>query len=308
MFHNLAGFVSHFLMLPSCFMFTGPSWHSLGFSLATILCWGTSDFTGGYASRRANALLLTTITHAAGVVLMVTLATLGHSPFPETRSLLWAAAAGISGGGALAAFYRALSTGKMGLTAPVAAVLGAAVPVIFTVVKEGLPDKAQLLGFLLAGVGIWLIARPEAGMRPEGLGLAVLAGVGFAGFFLCIKQAGDAAALWIAAGSRLASLTLTGLLVVGSWVAQAPERRHSVLYMTKSSAWLGLLAGCLDVSGTALFVRASQTGRLDAAVVLTSLYPAVTVLWAHWILHEHFTRWKMAGMLAALAAVPLIAF
>ena len=189
-----------------------------------------------------------------------------------------------------------------------AAVLGAAVPVIFTVVREGLPDLAQIAGFMLAGAGIWLIARPEDGARPEGLGLAVFAGIGFAGFFLCIKQAGDAAALWVAAFSRMASLTLTGLLVLGSWISQEPSRRSAVLQMTKSSALLGLLAGCLDVSGTALFVRASQTGRLDAAVVLTSLYPAVTVLWAHWILKERFTRWKLAGMLAALAAVPLIAF
>jgi drug/metabolite transporter (DMT)-like permease len=289
-------------------MLTGRSLHSLGFSLATIFCWGTSDFTGGYASRSANALLLTTITHAAGVLLMVMLAMLGHSAFPENRSLAWAAAAGVSGGGALAAFYRALSSGKMGLTAPVAAVLGAAVPVIFTMVREGLPNQTQIAGFVLAGVGIWLIARPEEGARPEGLGLAVLAGVGFAGFFLCIKQAGDAAALWIAAFSRMASFVLTGLLVLGNWISQEPSRRPAVLQMTKSSALLGLLAGCLDVSGTALFVRASQTGRLDAAVVLTSLYPAVTVLWAHWILREQFTRWKLAGMLAALAAVPLIAF
>jgi drug/metabolite transporter (DMT)-like permease len=68
-----------------------------------------------------------------------------------------------------------------------------------------------------------------------------------------------------------------------------------------------MLAGCLDVSGSALFVRASQTGRLDAAVVLTSLYPAVTVLLAHFFLKEHFTRWKTAGILAALLAVPMIA-
>ena len=77
--------------------------------------------------------------------------------------------------------------------------------------------------------------------------------------------------------------------------------------ITASGVRLGVLAGCLDVSGTALFVRASQTGRLDSAVVLTSLYPAVTVLLARLILHEHFTRWKAVGMFAALLAVPMIA-
>jgi uncharacterized membrane protein len=70
----------------------------------------------------------------------------------------------------------------------------------------------------------------------------------------------------------------------------------------------GVLAGCLDIIGSVLFIRASQTGRLDAAVVLSSLYPAVTVLLARFILREHFTRWKALGMVAALLAVPMIAW
>ena len=70
---------------------------------------------------------------------------------------------------------------------------------------------------------------------------------------------------------------------------------------------VGAFAGCLDVTGTIMFVRASQTGRLDTAVVLTSLYPVITVLLARVFLKEHFTRWKTVGMAAALAAVPMIA-
>jgi drug/metabolite transporter (DMT)-like permease len=68
-----------------------------------------------------------------------------------------------------------------------------------------------------------------------------------------------------------------------------------------------MLAGCLDITGSALFIFASQRGRLDEAVVITSLYPAVTVLLARLILKEHFSRWKLVGLLAALAAVPMIA-
>ena len=69
----------------------------------------------------------------------------------------------------------------------------------------------------------------------------------------------------------------------------------------------GVIAGCLDITGSVLYIRASQTGRLDVAVVLSSLYPAITVLLARLVLHEHFTRWKALGMFAALAAVPMIA-
>jgi drug/metabolite transporter (DMT)-like permease len=68
-----------------------------------------------------------------------------------------------------------------------------------------------------------------------------------------------------------------------------------------------LLTGCVDSIGTVFFVRASQSGRLDEAVVLSSLYPAVTVLLARLLLKEHFTRWRFVGLLAALAAVPMIA-
>jgi drug/metabolite transporter (DMT)-like permease len=268
------------------------------FSLAAVFAWGTSDFLGGYAARRANAFLLTTIAHAAGLLLMLTLALAAHAQFPSERSVLWALAGGVSGGGALAIFYRALAAGRMGLTAPVAAVLGAAIPTIFGMITQGMPGAVHIVGFLVAATGIWLISRTEDGSGPEGIGLAALAGVGFAGFYLCISQAKDGSVLWLAALSRTGALLVTGVIVL-------VQRRFRDI--TAEGVRWGLLAGCLDVSGTALFVRASQTGRLDSAVVLTSLYPAVTVLLARVILHEHFTRWKAVGMFAALLAVPMIA-
>jgi drug/metabolite transporter (DMT)-like permease len=271
---------------------------STSFSLAAVFAWGTSDFLGGYASRRANAFLLTTIAHAGGLILMLLLALGTHAEFPSQRSLLWACAGGMSGGSALAIFYGALAVGRMGLTAPVAAVLGAAVPTVFGMITQGMPRTVHVVGFLVAAIGIWLISRTEDGMGPEGIGLAAISGIGFAGFYLCMSQAKDGSALWLAAFSRSGALFVTGLIVLA-------QRRFREV--TAAGVRWGLLAGCLDVSGTALFVRASQTGRLDSAVVLTSLYPAVTVLLARVILHEHFTRWRAVGMFAALLAVPMIA-
>jgi drug/metabolite transporter (DMT)-like permease len=164
---------------------------------------------------------------------------------------------------------------------------------------QGMPGILPITGFALAGMGIWLISRPEGGTaHPEGLGLAVLAGLGFAGFYICIHRVGDSSALWSAAHSRFASLAAVAAVVL-------VRRRSSPL--RRYDAALGLVAGCLDSTGTLLFIRADQTGRLDAAVVLTSLYPAVTVLLARWVLREHFARWKAVGILAALAAVPLVA-
>ena len=78
--------------------------------------------------------------------------------------------------------------------------------------------------------------------------------------------------------------------------------------ITAAGVRWGIPTGCVDSIGTILFVRASQTGRLEyEAVVISSLYPAITVLLARIFLKEHFTRWRFIGLLAALAAVPMIA-
>ena len=229
---------------------------------------------------------------------MVVLAVANHEAVPSLAHLRWAFAAGVCGGIALALFYRALSQGNMGLAAPVSAVLGAALPVAFGIFTEGLPKALPIAGFGFALMGIWLVSRPEKGRRPEGVALAMISGVGFALFFIFVKQSGSGSAMWIAAGSRGASLVATGLITLVG-------RKFTPRYPAGFA--LGLLAGCIDVTGTFLFVRASQMGRLDTAVVLSSLYPALTVVLARIFLGERFTRWKTVGMIAALAAVPMIA-
>ena len=229
---------------------------------------------------------------------MATLVATSRAPFPSTRSVMWVLAGGISGGASLAIFYRALSSGRMGLTAPVAAVLGAAIPTLFSMFTEGWPGPTRVAGFLLATAGLWLITRAEDGSTPEGIQLAVLAGIGFAGFYLCVRQAGDAPALWIATLTRIGGLLTTGT------IALVQRRFHEI---TPAGLRWAVVTGCVDSLGTVLFVRASQSGRLDEAVVLSSLYPAVTVLLARLFLKEHFTRWKFVGLLAALSSVPMIA-
>jgi drug/metabolite transporter (DMT)-like permease len=279
-------------------MHAAPQFATASYGLAAVLAWGTSDFLGGYATRRANAFLFTTVVNLGGLLLVGTLASASHAPFPSGRSVAWILAGGISGGASLAIFYRALSSGKMGLTAPVAAVLSAAIPAVFSMFTEGLPGRIPLTGFAFAATGLWLITRTEDGSTPEGIGLAVLAGIGFASFYLCVRQAGAASAFWIASLTRSGGLIITGLIVL---------IHGKFRDITPAGLRWGVLTGCIDSLGTILFVRASQTGRLDEAVVISSLYPAVTVVLARLFLKEHFTRWRFVGLLAALAAVPMIA-
>ena len=285
-------------MLTSSDVSASPQFATAAYGLAAVLAWGTSDFLGGWATRRANAFLYTTVVNLGGLAMVATLASATHASFPSARSAAWVLAGGISGGASLAIFYRALSTGRMGLTAPVAAVLGAAIPAIFSLLTEGMPGKIPVLGFILAAIGLWLITRTEDGGTPEGIGLAVLAGIGFASFYLCVRQAGDASPLWIASLTRIGGLIVTAMIVV---------MMGKFRDITPAGVRWGALTGCIDSLGTILFVHASQTGRLDEAVVISSLYPAVTVLLARVFLKERFTRWRFVGLLTALAAVPMIA-
>jgi drug/metabolite transporter (DMT)-like permease len=275
------------------------------YSVAAVFLWGAADFAGGYGSRRANAFVLTAFSHMCAFGLMFAVAFGEHGVFPSRASIVWAVVAGAVGGFSLALFYRALASGQMGLTAPIAALLGAAIPTLVDIAVEGAPSRWTIGGFGLAILALWLITRPEPSdrqkkddsSRPAGVGLAAIAGVGFAGFYLCIHQA-NGSPLWIAAISRIGSFTATAVAVA---VTRAP------LVLDRPRAALGMLAGFLDITASALFIFAAQRGRLDEAVVVTSLYPAVTVLLAWLLLKEHFSRWKFIGLLAALAAVPMIA-
>lgn len=271
-------------------------------AVLAVFVWGTSDFSGGFASKRGNAFVVTAFSHLCAFVLMFTIALPQHAAFPSRTSILWALAAGSIGGFALAIFYRALASGQMGLTAPVAALLGAAIPTLADIGMEGAPSRWTVSGFVLAIIAIWLITRPETTEADDGLGhpkgvaMAALAGIGFAGFYLCIHQA-TGSPTWLAAISRIGSFAMTAIAVLATRAPVALPRR---------SLAFAAIAGCLDITGSALFIFANEHGRLDEAVVITSLYPAVTVLLARIVLKEHFSRWKFVGLLAALAAVPLI--
>ena len=292
-----------FSVVPSCGVISSVHFPPAAYSVAAVFIWGAADFAGGYGSRRANAFVLTAFSHACAFALMSLIALGQGGPFPDRISIFWAIAAGAVGGFALAIFYRALASGQMGLSAPIAALMGAAIPTMVDMALEGAPSKWSIAGFALAIVAIWLISRPEPGGEkdasapPKGVAAAALAGVGFAGFFLCIHQAGGSPA-WVAAISRVGSFTSTAIAVA---VTRAP------LQLDRAPAALGAIAGFFDVSASAMFVFASQHGRLDEAVVIASLYPAVTVLLARIVLKEQFTRWRLVGLLAALAAVPMIA-
>jgi len=268
------------------------------FGLSASLSWGAGDFSGGLATRRANVMSVVIAAYTLGFALLIAVALLWSEPFPSALDLIWGSVAGLAGAAGLVAFYQALSVGRMGITAPVAGVLSVTLPVIFSALFIGLPNLFQLTGFVLALIAVWFISRPErAKGRPEGLGLALLAGLGFGSFFILIDQVSPHAIFWPLAAARLSSILFILAIVL--------LRRQEVLPKKASFPFI-LLAGILDAVGNVFFVLATHSGRLDVAAVLSSLYPAVTVLLASIFLKERVTRFQAIGIVVALIAIPLI--
>ena len=268
------------------------------FGLAASLFWGSGDFSGGLASRRANTSSVVLAAYAVGFVLLVALALLWQEPFPDPSDLLWGGLAGVAGVLGLLSFYSALSTGKMGIAAPVSAVLTAMLPVLFSAFTAGLPKLLQLGGFVLALLAIGLISRPERTTgRPKGIGLALLAGCGFGCFFILISRVNPATTFWPLAAARLTSVLVMFIMM---------RLRRQQILPGKTVVPLVALAGILDAIGNAFFVLAAHSGRLDVAAILSSLYPAATVLLAALVLRERVTRIQAIGIVLVLLAIPLI--
>lgn len=270
------------------------------FGLAAAASWGAGDFGGGLASRRSPAYVVVMASGTVGLLLLVGLALLLAEPLPLPADLAWGFSAGVAGAIGLVALYRGLAGGRMGVVAPVAAVVTASIPLVFGLLLEGVPAAQHLLGFGLALVAVWLISRTGDGARVQvrELVLPLLAGLGFAFFLVAIGRVSETAVLWPLAAARFTSL---GTVLV---VAALAGQRQRVEARTLP---LMALAGLFDTGGNAFYALAAQAGRLDTAAVLSSLYPAATVLLARFLLKEQMTRMQWIGLIAALLAVMLIA-
>jgi len=268
------------------------------FSLAASLCWGSGDFSGGLASRRAYVGSVVLTDYTVGLVLLVMLALIGKEPLPAPADLLWGGLAGVVGMIGVLSFYAALARGKMGIAAPVSAVLTAALPVLFSAFTAGLPTSLQLGGFALAGLAIALISWQQRTAEPsKGLGLALLAGCGFGCFFILISRVHAETTFWSLAAARCASIAVLLPLM---------RLRRKPLLPPMKGVPLIVLAGVLDALGNVLFVFAAHSGRLDIAAILSSLYPAATVGLSVLVLRERVTRIQALGVLLVLLAVPVI--
>jgi drug/metabolite transporter (DMT)-like permease len=272
------------------------------YALASGLAWGTGDFSGGMASRRTPVIVVIILSQCIGIVCLLGVIMLVSEPFPQWLDLFFGACGGAAVVVGLTAFYRGLASYPMGMVAPVAAAVSAMLPIMISFVLDGLPAMHQTLGLGLAIAAIWTISRGDTtvSMQLHQVGLPVIGGLGFAGFFICIDQVHEGVVFWpIAAARCTAILLLTSIILVARRLWQAPASRQLPIIM---------VTGVFDAAGNAFFALAANAGRLDMAVVLASLYPATTVLLAWLILQERLNRRQWGGVIAALVAVMLMAW
>lgn len=264
--------------------------------------YGSADFCGGLATKRSSMWSVTIFSQAVGFVLLF-----GVLPFfpghATTADYLWGAAAGACGGIGLALLYHALSIGKMGIVSPITAVLGASLPVLVGSMHGEHLSTFQLTGILLALIAVVLISTShDDGGKFEfataGVKEAVVSGLILGGFYLLLAHAGARAGLYPLVTARLASM---GFLTILALLARQTIRP------ARGAMRLIVMAGAIDMTANALYVLATFQGYVSIAAVLTSLYPASTVILAWLVLKERLQAVQYAGLLCALGGVLLIA-
>jgi drug/metabolite transporter (DMT)-like permease len=272
----------------------------IALALASAVAFGTGDFLGGLASRRASALLVTLAAHIAGLCVVVPVVLLLRAP-ADPASLAWGAASGVFGCVGVIAFFRALAGGAMAAAAPVTAIVSASLPVLTGVLLGERPGVLAWLGVVAGLLAVGLISRggsSSSRIDRRTLALAVAAGVGFGLFFVCVSRASHTSGLWPLLSARVGSLSLLAVVVL---TGRMPWRAEP------GAIRMGAVSGAVDMTANALFLLATRQGELALVAVLASLYPGATVLLALAILRERLRASQLAGIALALLAVGLIA-
>ena len=279
------------------------------FALAAALLYGSADFLGGMATRHALVLSVLLVSSTAGMAVTVGAALLAGGS-PHAAGIAWGACAGAVGGVGFMFFYAGLAAGPMSVVAPLSALVSTVLPVAVALAEGERPGPRVYVGALVCVAAIALVssggtdapepsaATPRTAAR--GIGYGIAAGVAFGMFFLFIRNGGESGALWPVAVARAA-----GTLVV--LAAAAGTRVGPLRWPQNGRVFLAALgAGVLDASANVCYVFATRAGLFALAVVLTSLYPGVTVLLARLVLGERMTWPRRAGLALAAAGILLV--
>lgn len=268
-------------------------------ALGASLSYGLGDFLGGIKSRVLPVVTVLVLSQLAGLVAIAVWLVAAGDAFPGWDAVGWAAGAGIGGAAGLAALYRGLAIGAMGIVAPISAV-SAVFPFVAGVAGGERPGWLQVTGIVFALAGVALASRQPAalgGGRAAGVGLALAAAAGFGLYFVCMDRAAEESVVWAVTSARSISVALALVAALAIGAGLRPAARHLPALVA---------VGLCDVGANVLFALASTRGYLSVVSVLTSLYPVVTVALAALLLHERIARGQRVGVAGALAGAAMI--
>jgi uncharacterized membrane protein len=268
-------------------------------SLLAALAYGTSDFVAGTGARRTSVGRVTLIAQPFGLVAAVIAVAAFPAAAPGSATLLWGALSGVGSGLGTVALYQGLAAGRMGVVAPLSAVVTAAVPAVVGLLSgERLTAVASIgLGLALPAVALVSAQRDSAGNGRWSALWGSVAGGGFALMFVALDRAGTDAGAWpLVPGQAIAVLVV---LPIAARLLGASAR-------WRDAAVPGAVAGLLAGAANLLFLAATGAGDLAVVAVLTALYPAITVVLARGVLGEHWTGRQVLGLVAAGVAVAMI--
>jgi drug/metabolite transporter (DMT)-like permease len=270
-------------------------------ALAASLSWGIADFGGGIGTRRVQVVWVLVVSQLAGLVLVGAMALATRPDPPTGRELAWGAFGGVMGAVGLGSFYRALAVGSMGIVGPISAT-GAIVPVAYGLARGERPSVLQGVGIVVAVGGVVaasLEPLPDgAGRRfATGVGLALLAAVGFGSSILGLNRVSQAGVVW---GTLTLRLTVVPIVCVAALLLRPSASRLRPMLP------ILLAAGLFDTGANLLYGASARHGLISVVSVLGSLYPVVLVGLARFVLSERIARPQLAGVAVALAGVALI--
>jgi len=263
-------------------------------AIIASVVYGSADFCGGMATKRASVYAVVVFSQLSGFILLLIALPLSPSSSPTAIDFAWGAGAGVVGGVGVAWLYRALARGVMSVVAPVTAVCAVLVPLVVGLSLGERPRSAAMIGVALAIVAIVLVSQNGESYSTTAVPLAIGSGIAIGLFLVCLARSGPSAGMWPLLAARIVSVTLFALLGRGRVV---PER----------STWpLVIGGGALDMLANLLYVLAVRQGMLSIVATLTSLYPASTIILARVVLRERMRFVQQMGVLCAAAAIVLI--
>ena len=269
-------------------------------ALCGAACWGVGDFFGGLASKRMAVLAVAVVSQSIGLAALLVWIAIDRPPFPGVEELLPAAGAGVAVLFGLAAFYRGLAIGAMGVVAPISAT-APMVPLVVDAAHGTTPAATQWLGVALVLLGIAVVSREPSSQQTRfatGAGLALVAAVGFGIFFVGIDAGADQGGAWAVVAARLSAVTLGAAIALATSKSLHPPRNL-----------LPLLAACglIDTFANVLVATAMDHGAAGTVAVLSALYPLVTIVLARVVLGEQLSVTKRIGGGVALAGAAFVA-